>query len=270
METKYRWKVIVVIVLSAMILGLLAFLQFGSRISLPSLHPVAAATPTPTATPTAVATPALTPQPTPTPTATPEVVDVTSDDSLIRIVNRDHTLSEDYVPADLRSVDVYKAKDVQLRDEAAASLEQMFAAAQADDVYLKLIDGYRSYKEQRSLYYTYLNANGSGYVNKIDDIPGASEHQLGLAADIGNYNGACELQTCFKDYSSYRWLSEHAADYGWIERFPQGRQSVTGVVYSPWHYRYVGVEEAKKIKASGLTMEEYYQLVPETSDGANE
>ncbi|HCV54727.1 MAG TPA: D-alanyl-D-alanine carboxypeptidase [Erysipelotrichaceae bacterium] len=196
-------------------------------------------------------------------------MDVTSDDSLTRIVNRDHTLSEDYVPADLRSVDVYKAKDVQLRDEAAASLEQMFAAAQADDVYLKLVDGYRSYKEQRSLYHTYLNANGSGYVNKIDDIPGASEHQLGLASDIGNYNGACELQTCFKDYSSYRWLSEHAADYGWIERFPQGRQSVTGVVYSPWHYRYVGVEEAKKIKASGLTMEEYYQLVPETGDGAN-
>ena len=97
METKYRWKVIVVIILSAVILGLLAFLQFGSRISLPSLHPVAAATPTPTATPTVVATPALTPQPTPIPTATPEVVDVTSDDSLTRIVNRDHTLSEDYV-----------------------------------------------------------------------------------------------------------------------------------------------------------------------------
>lgn len=267
METKFRWKIIAVIILSALILGLMAFLQFGGSIKLP-LRPTAAVTPTPSAVVTAVPAPSPTPSVEPTPTATPEVIDVTSDDSLLRIVNRDHTLAEDYVPVNLRSVDVTKSKDVQLREEAAASLEQMFADAEADGIYLKLVDGYRSYKEQRSLYYTYLNSYGKGYVNKIDDIPGASEHQLGLAADLGNYNGACELQTCFKDYSSYTWLTEHAADYGWIERFPKGKQSVTGIVYSPWHYRYVGVEEAKRIRDSGLTMEEYYQLVPVTGDSA--
>lgn len=92
----------------------------------------------------------------------------------------------------------------------------------------------------------------------MDCHPGASEHQLGLAVDLGNWNGQCELNACFVDYPSYTFLQEHGHEYGFIERYPYDKQNITGIEYSPWHWRYVGVEEATKIKESGLTVEEYY------------
>jgi D-alanyl-D-alanine carboxypeptidase len=186
---------------------------------------------------------------------TPAVI---SDDSLLRAVNREHPLSESYVPSDLVSVNVASLRNETLRSEAAAALENMFAAAEADGISLVLVSGYRSYSYEQGLYDYYSNLYGQDYADTIDDQPGLSEHQLGLAVDIDDCGDeSCTLDQCFQDTAAYAWLQEHAAEYGFIERYPEGREDVTGIIYSPWAYRYVGVENAQKINASGLTLDEY-------------
>ena len=171
------------------------------------------------------------------------VVDLEGDDSINRYVSKTHLLPETYAPSDLRVVNVHAAAPQKLREEAAGKL-----------------DFYRSYREQSDLYSYYRQIRGQSYIDSVDDFPGGSEHQLGLAADLGCWNGSCELAYCFTSYPNYQWLLDNSWKYGWIERYPQGKQSVTGIQYSPWHYRYVGLEEAQKIYESGLTVEEYYNI----------
>ncbi|MBQ9329120.1 MAG: M15 family metallopeptidase [Solobacterium sp.] len=226
-----------------------------------TISPEPAPTPTPEVTPEPSFEPVEEPVVEEQPEVEPEPsVDLESEDSLTRYVSQTHLLSESYVPADLRKVNVHTASDQQLREEAAVKLEEMFKAAIDDRIYLKLVSGYRSYQEQADLFSYYTQTRGAYYASVVDDHPGASEHQLGLGADIGCWNGACELSYCFTQYADYTWLQENSWKYGWIERYPEGKQSVTSIVYSPWHYRYVGVDEAAKIYESGLTMEEYYGI----------
>ena len=90
--------------------------------------------------------------------------------------------------------------------------------------------------------------------------PGTSEHNLGLAADIVSanwYASNTDLTTAFADTPHYEWLREHCAEYGFIERYPEGKEGVTGVTYEPWHFRYVGKEAAEAIMSGGSTLEEY-------------
>lgn len=252
LEEKMRKKMIGIGALAVLIVGLLVYLFVVRNGSVKK--EVVEATPTPTAI--ATATPEATLEPTPTPIT----VDVDSDDSLQRVANRNRLISETYVPADLRVVNVHSSKNVELREEAAASLETMFADAINENIYIKLVDGYRSYQEQKDLYNYYISRSGQWFADSIDAYPGASEHQLGLCADLGNYYGHCELQACFAPYPVSVWLEENAYKYGWVERFTEEKTDVTGIRYSPWHYRYIGVEEATKVHDSGLTLEEYYGL----------
>ncbi len=251
----YKGKLIIIGVLTAAILIGLFILNFKGCSS-GGKKPEETATPEPTVEP--IETP--TPEPTAEPTPEAPAVDLESDDSITRYVSQTHLVPETYVPADLRTVNVHSAKPHQLREEAAVKLEEMFQAAIDDRIYLKLVDGYRSYQEQKDLFSYYTQTRGSYYAMVVDDHPGASEHQLGLAADIGCWNGACELSYCFTQYADYTWLKENSWKYGFIERYPEGKQAITNIVYSPWHYRYVGVDEAAKIYESGLTMEEYYNI----------
>ena len=213
MDKSFRTKLIVIAILALMILGGLGYLALSNN-----GDPFAPAKPTPTPTPTPEPTvePAPTPEPTPTPTPepTPVPVDIDSDDSLQRVVNKWRTVPADYVPADLVTVDVKSDHPQKLRQEAADQLKAMFAAAQQENVYLKLVSGYRSYTEQKSLWYTYEERYGRSRADMMDCHPGGSEHQLGLGADLGNWNGKCELQACFEQYSSFTWLNKHAHEYG--------------------------------------------------------
>jgi len=253
---EFKGKIIAIVVLIILIvIGLFVLNLRGCASSKPKPTP----TPTPTAEPTPAPTPETTPEPTPETTPEPEV-DLTSDDSITRYISQKYPVSETYVPADLRTVNVHVSKPQQLRAEAADKLEELFQAAIDDKIYLKLASGYRSYREQADLHSYYTQTRGAYYASIVDDHPGASEHQLGLAADLGCWNGACELSYCFTSYPNYKWLQENSWKYGWIERYPEGTQSITGMAYSPWHYRYLGLEEAKKVHESGLTMEEYYKI----------
>lgn len=199
------------------------------------------------------------------PSETPEILetpepaaDTVSDDSLLRIVNRNTPLRSDYVPQDLTVPAVTAEGTEYLRREAADAIAALFAAASEQGYELVLISGYRSYEfEVRNQQY-YIGLYGEEYASTVDCIPGANEHQLGLAADLGTADGACRLDSCFADTEAGVWLAENAWRYGWILRYPEGKEDVTGIMYSPWNYRYVGQEAAEEIFRSGLTMEEFY------------
>ncbi len=247
MKNHLKEKLIAVIVLCACIVLGMVYLVLSPKGS--ATEPVS----TPTAS-SAIET--STPAPTAVPTEVP--ADTVSDDSITRLIDQEHTVSADYVPASLQQPDVTSNHMQTVRSELVQPLIDMFADAESAGYDLKLVSGYRSYTEQTSLWYTYEERHGRSYAQRIDDHPGASEHQLGLAVDLGNASGRCELNACFAYSDAYTWLKENSYRYGFIERYPDGAEQITGIMYSPWHYRYVGIEEAEKIHASGLTMDEHY------------
>lgn len=267
MKSFYR-KIYVILCLSgAVTVGLLYLILAGKTETLASLGKhdfVSTATPSieATTTPTSTNEPSSEPVVTSNPETTeePENYDTSSNDSLYRIVNKTHTIEDTFVPSDLVEVDVPQLNTVTLRSEAANALESMFSNAENDDIDLYAISGYRSYDRQVYLQDYYINEYGDEEAYRIDCIPGSSEHQLGLAVDIGETSRDCELQGCFAYSDAYSWLKENAHLYGFIERYPEGKEDITGIKYSPWNYRYVGVELANQVYESGLTLEEYFDL----------
>ena len=149
---------------------------------------------------------------------------------------------------------------------AAGAYDEMFAAAKADGYILTPCSGYRSYSTQERLYYEFVNEYiAQGYSeSKAHDLtskrrnpPGSSEHNLGICMDI-----ICASSSAnFQNTEEYNWLCENAHKYGFILRYPEDKVDVTGVKFEPWHWRYVGVENAETIKNSGLCLEEYLGIV---------
>lgn len=139
-----------------------------------------------------------------------------------------------------------------MRREAAEAFRKMANAARAEGLTLMNISGYRSYSLQDWLYKTYAAQDGYALADTYSSRPGYSEHQAGLATDINS------VEVSFASTAEFQWLQEHAADYGFIMRYPDGLEYITGFSYEPWHYRYVGVEAAQQIVREGLTFDEYY------------
>lgn len=172
--------------------------------------------------------------------------------SLTVCVNKLRNLSRDFEPEDLivpnvRSV--VNSNRVMMRSEAAKALENLFAGAEENGVYLYAVSGYRSYDYQASIYEPY-----TGY----SAPPGASEHQLGLAMDVNSSYYGSSLVTEFGYSPEGQWVKENAHKYGFIIRYLEGKEDITGYFYEPWHIRYVGVDLAKELYNTGLTLEEYY------------
>lgn len=157
----------------------------------------------------------------------------------------------------------YVAGSGELMDSRAArAYEQMYDAAAAEGIYLTPCSGYRSYSTQKRLYYEfYYEYINQGYsseeahalTSKRRNPPGSSEHNIGICMDI-----ICASSSAnFQNTQAYAWLDANAHNYGFILRYPADKVAVTGVKYEPWHWRYVGVENAAAIKNSGLCLEEY-------------
>jgi D-alanyl-D-alanine carboxypeptidase len=184
------------------------------------------------------------------------------------VVNKRRPLSpRDFVPPTLvvpRAERTVAAERVRLRPDAAAAVEKMFAAAAADGVGLTLVSGYRSFGEQAATYNHWVGQYGNeAQADEVSARAGHSEHQTGLAFDIGQADGTCTLVLCFRDTEAARWTAEHAAEYGIILRYPQGHHEVTGFSAESWHFRYVGPEIAGAMKAAGTpTLEEHFGLPP--------
>lgn len=154
----------------------------------------------------------------------------------VLLVNKKHALPQNYGGMD---------------SNAYAALQQLQAGAEAAGYSMPLISGYRSYAYQASLYNSYVAQDGQALADTYSARPGHSEHQSGLAFDIG------ALDNGYGNTPDGRWLYAHCADYGFIIRYPAGKESITGYQYEPWHVRYVGKEIASQIMAQGITLEEY-------------
>lgn len=176
--------------------------------------------------------------------------------SLWVIVNKIKPLPSDYVPGDLK----HSGNGAQLRAEAATALERLQAdiATQGTPVYV--ISGYRSYQTQVATYNRYVSIDGQEQADTYSARPGHSEHQTGWAVDVGN--GSCDLEICFGDTKAGIWLAQNAHKYGFVVRYPLGKESETGYQYEPWHLRYVGAELAQELFNRAQTMESLFGVVP--------
>lgn len=158
----------------------------------------------------------------------------------IIIVNKDYSLPKNYDP--------------KVNKIALEALKNMQADAEALGLDLSLISGYRSYDKQEKLHDKYVRKDGKEVANTYSALPGHSEHQTGLAFDIGS------VERSFADTSEAKWIEENAHLYGFIVRYPKGKSDITGYIYEPWHVRYLGIDIATDVKNSGLTLEEYLGL----------
>ena len=221
------------------------------------------------------------------------------DKSYLILANKTVVLGEDYIPSTLTELDdavvVSWHESLELESYVAAALYEMLDEmkhAGINDV--SVTSAYRSYARQQSLFNQYLSKEMSGISNdavrcfgeyyikvnyqdkgitklSYEDAlqvvlsysarPGTSEHQTGLCVDLITDGMGTSLDESFEDYEAFAWLSENAYKFGFILRYPKGKENITGYTYEPWHYRFVGREAATDIHFSGLTLEEYLGAV---------
>lgn len=180
------------------------------------------------------------------------------------LVNRDYVLSSDYEPDDLVMPNVARdSSSVQMRAEAAAALEAMFNAAKEEaGLSLLAVSGYRSYSKQNTIFDNKVKRVGRTKALLLVAPPGASEHQLGLAMDLGCKKNT-SLTESFGDTPEGKWVSENCYRFGFIIRYKEEWTDITGYSYEPWHVRYVGVEHAARIYEMNIPLEEYIEMLRE-------
>ena len=171
------------------------------------------------------------------------------------IVNKYYKLEEDFEPNNLTPIDSkYARNDSQLlQKEATEAFNQMCSDAKLENISLYSGSAYRSYEYQNTIYNDYIKKDGLTAAETYSARPGYSEHQLGLAVDIMNGNWSYVS----KDNIEYSWLIANSYKYGFILRYPENKEYITGYMFEPWHYRYLGKELATKVYNSGLTYDEY-------------
>ena len=215
----------------------------------PSSKPSGAGTGTPTSTPSP------TPTPTPTPTFNKAQLSIDEAASLWVVVNKTRPLNpNNYAPA-LTALNLPGGG--QMRPEAAVALTQMFADYLAQSgTQLKVVSAYRSYNTQVSTYNGWVNRLGKAQADRQSARPGFSEHQTGLAVDINT--GADQG---FGKTPAGIWLAANAYRYGFVLRYPDGFEPITGYEYEPWHFRFVGVDLATEMHTTGVqTLEQFFGL----------
>lgn len=227
----------------------------SSPTSSPSVSPFTSPSESP-ATQTASATPAGSPSVSKAASASPAAARPSvesSPESLRCLVNKMRPFAQkDWAPSDL--VDF---EGQQLRAEAAQAARIMMDAAKAEGVTLTVSSAYRSYAVQQQTYQHWVSVNGQKVADQLSARPSYSEHQTGLAIDFSSPEG-CRLEECYEDTRAGRWLAKNAQNYGFILRFPKGQQAITGYLFEPWHYRYLGKDLTARYVASGANaLEEF-------------
>lgn len=155
----------------------------------------------------------------------------------ILVVNKSYALPSNYAPG--------------VNSEAKKAFNVMAADAAEEGIELSIRSGYRSYERQKEIYNNYVREDGKAEADRYSARPGHSEHQTGLAFDVNS------LSQSFENTDEGKWLAENCWKYGFIIRYPKGKEGITGYMYEPWHIRYLGTDTAKKVHDSGLTLEEY-------------
>lgn len=175
-------------------------------------------------------------------------------------VNKFYALSSDYTPENLKNISLDYSYgnegDNKLVDYAYDAFIDLWDAAHEEGFYLMVNSSYRDYASQEAVYNDYKTSLGERRANEIAARPGHSEHQTGLVVDMTSTTEP--NAESFSDSEAYKWLKEHAHEYGWIERYPEDKTYITGYSPESWHWRYVGKDVAKVIHDEGITYDEYY------------
>lgn len=158
----------------------------------------------------------------------------------ILVVNKSYPLPSTYNPG--------------LNGESMAAFEVMKKAAANDGINLFIVSGFRSYSHQATLYKNYVTRSGQAEADRYSARPGHSEHQTGLALDLNSASSS------FAGTKEAIWLANNSYRFGFIVRYPEGKEAITGYIYEPWHMRYLGIENAAKVYNSGLCLEEYLKI----------
>lgn len=180
----------------------------------------------------------------------------TSKDTLM-IVNKHYKIEDNYKPDNLVTVDAEHGYPNKIRSDVYEEFKKMYEEAKKDNVKIFIASPYRSYSDQNVLYTYYVNTDGKKNADTYSARPGFSEHHTGLAMDLIPEYGL-DLDT-FENSDGFKWMQENAYKFGFILRYPKDKEYITGYIYEPWHYRYVGTSAATTIKNEGLTFEEYYE-----------
>ena len=182
---------------------------------------------------------------------------------LLLLVNKTHPIDSSYKPDDLTSVLYYaenRSKETRyLRAEAASKFHELVEAASMEGYTLVMTTAYRSYGFQQILWNNYVAKEGEEAATRYSAKPGESEHQSGLAVDVTSPSVSYELTTEFGNTEEGIWLAKNAHQFGFILRYPAGKESITGYQYEPWHLRYVGEEVATYLYQEDLTLEEFLE-----------
>ncbi len=185
--------------------------------------------------------------------------DIDADTSLNEkiLVNKFYHLNKDYSDDDITNIsNTYAYENNRLRKIALDAYINMYNAAKDDGIKLIINSSYREYEKQESIYEDYKNWYGEIKADKQAARPGYSEHQTGLAIDVFTIDN--QLAKTFKDSKGYEWLKNNAYKYGFIERYPENKEYLTGYEFESWHWRYVGVDVATTILNEDITFDEYY------------
>ncbi|MGN0674735.1 MAG: D-alanyl-D-alanine carboxypeptidase family protein [Oscillospiraceae bacterium] len=184
------------------------------------------------------------------------------------LVNKNNPLPLDYDSRIETKVIFESWREYYLDVRAAEYFEKMLEAAKEDGIDLLVVSAYRTIEYQQQNFDRSVQDRvdkGMSYDDAYADtlaevaLPGESEHNAGLALDIMSQDYTSMEDDGFENTDAFAWLDKHAAEYGFILRYPKGKQELTGIIYEPWHYRFVGVYYANEIKESGLCLEEYYE-----------
>jgi zinc D-Ala-D-Ala carboxypeptidase len=188
--------------------------------------------------------------------------DSTDPDSYGVVVNKRRPLPAGFVPSDLVPVSVpHVGTTPKLRAKAARAVESLFTTFTAETgLHMRSNSAYRSFSAQKAEYAAFTQSLGASEAAETTARPGFSEHQTGLAIDIGAVGSGCDARACFAETAQSHWLASNAWRFGFIIRYPRGQQAVTGYSYEPWHIRYVGRALAKKIHGHYSSLEAYFHL----------
>ncbi len=247
-----RWGAVAILVLIILLIALLIFLISIFKDDItddmdkdPSDVPAVVQTSVTTAPPVTDTETTTTTEPEPPKPPYPvetdiEVIDGVTYINGILIVNKTYGLPEWFDPG--------------VDPVAQAKLEEMYAAAADDGITLWTASGYRTYEEQRILYEDYAAVDGYEAADTYSARPGHSEHETGLTFDVN------DPSSTFDGTPEAQWLEQHCAEYGFIIRYPKGKEDITGFMYESWHVRYVGEEVAKFVMENGICLEEYFGI----------
>jgi D-alanyl-D-alanine carboxypeptidase len=187
------------------------------------------------------------------------------DSGYLILVNKEKHLDRNYKPDDLTGIKYYasdrSSEGRYMRQKAAEAFHSLVEEAKEHGYTLVMTTAYRSYEFQSTLYNNYVARDGQAAADRYSAQPGKSEHQTGLAVDVSSPSVNYELTPRFGDTEEGKWLAENARLFGFIMRYPEGKEDITGYLYEPWHIRYVGFSAAGYIYENNITLEEYLQIV---------